>query len=92
MRYIAYPWAERFYKDCHIQIDRIDADINKYGFRNDGQEVSDEIIDSESQWACQDYLRSIGIALPVTVLIDGKPTTLTVDQLCREGIIKLVER
>lgn len=38
-----------------------------------------------------DYLRSIGIALPITVLIDGKPTTLTVADLEREGVIKIVE-
>lgn len=92
MRYIAVPGGERFYKDCHIQIDRVDTDINKYGFRNDGKEVSDEIIDSESAWACLDYLRSISVALPLTVLESGKPITYSVEQMVEMGWVKLEVR
>lgn len=39
--------------------------------------------------AITDYLRSIGILLPFTVLIDGKPITYSIDEILAKGWCKL---
>lgn len=89
-RFINHPSAPKWYMDCHIQIDRVDADINKYAFRNDGREHYDDIIDSESQWAILDYLRSIGIAIPFTYLNEqGKPQTASVPDQINWGWVRI---
>jgi hypothetical protein len=49
--------------------------------------VSGEI--DMKQYAIYDYLRSIGIALPVTFLRDGKPYTMSVKEQIDLGYIKL---
>lgn len=59
-----------------------------YGIENDF--ISDEALMRDYIYAIQ-YLQLKGYALPQLVIIDGKPVTLSVDQLVELGIIELTK-
>lgn len=56
------------------------------------ENIHDDIIDSQALWAIQDYLRSISVALPFTVLEDGKPRTYSVEEMVELNWITVNEK
>jgi len=52
--------------------------------------INGEIYYTPNQYQGIDYLRSIGIALPFTTIVDGAVRTVSVEEQIESGIVKLV--